>query len=157
MTKALVAYFSASGTTKKLARKVADAAGADLFEIVPEQPYSRADLDWTNKSSRSSVEMNNPSSRPGVATHVDNMADYDVIFLGFPIWWYIAPTIVNTFLEEYDLAGKTIVCFATSGGSGMGKTAASLEPSAPGATVVSGQVLNRASGSALESFVTPYL
>ena len=157
MTKALVAYFSASGTTKKLARKVADAAGADLFEIVPEQPYSRADLDWTNKSSRSSVEMNNPSSRPGVATHVDNMADYDVIFLGFPIWWYIAPTIVNTFLEAYDFAGKTIVCFATSGGSGMGKTAKSLEPSAPGATIAAGEVLNGASTAKVEAFVAKYV
>ena len=153
MTKTLVAYFSASGTTARLAQAIADAAGADIFEIVPEQPYTRADLDWTNKSSRSSVEMNDPASRPGVASHVDNMADYDTIFLGFPIWWYIAPTIVNTFLEAYDLSGKKIVPFATSGGSGMGKTAKSLQPSAPGATIAAGEVINGGSSSKVKSFV----
>ena len=157
MSKALVAYFSASGVTEKLAKRVAAVANADLFEIEPAEPYTTADLDWTNKKSRSSVEMNDPKSRPAVASHVSNMADYDTIFLGFPIWWYIAPTIVNTFLEEYDLAGKTIVCFATSGGSGMGKTAKSLEPSAPGATIVSGEVMNGASEARVASFVEAYL
>ena len=118
MSKKLVAYFSASGVTAKAAGKLAKAADADLFEIKPVQPYTRADLDWMNKKSRSSIEMADKSSRPEIAEKVSNMADYDVIFVGFPIWWYVAPTIINTFLEQYDLSGKKIVLFATSGGSG---------------------------------------
>lgn len=120
--KVLVAYFSASGVTEKLAKALADVTGADLFEIKPEIPYTDADLDWTNKNSRTSVEMNNSNSRPAIAKKVSNMDTYDTVFVGFPIWWYVAPTIINTFLESYDFSGKTIIPFATSGGSDLGKT-----------------------------------
>lgn len=120
--KKLVAYFSATGTTKDLAEKLAKVVGADIFEIKPTKPYTEKDLDWMDKNSRSSVEMKNIDYRPEIKEKLTNMADYDVIYVGFPIWWYIAPTIINTFLESYDLSGKTIVPFATSGGSGMGKT-----------------------------------
>ena len=140
--KKLVAYFSASGVTKAAAERLAKAAGADLFEIKPAVPYTRADLDWMNKKSRSSVEMNNPDSRPEIEARLSNMEDYDTVFLGFPIWWYVAPTIINTFLESYDLTGKTIIPFATSGGSGMGKTNEMLAPSCPGATLLKGKMLN---------------
>ncbi len=133
MGKTLVAYFSATGTTKGLAEKVAKACGGDLFEIVPAEKYTAADLDWTNDKSRSSVEMKDKSFRPAVASKVDDMGVYDTIYIGFPIWWYVAPTIVNTFLEQYDMSGKTIHLFATSGSSGMGGTVADLEPSAKGA------------------------
>lgn len=142
MSKKLVAYFSASGVTAEAAKNLAKAADADLYEIKPAQPYTRADLDWTNKKSRSSVEMNNSNFRPEIAEKLPNMADYDAIFVGFPIWWYVAPTIINTFLEGYDLSGKTIIPFATSGGSGMGKTNESLQPSCPGATLLQGKMLN---------------
>lgn len=147
MAKQLVAYFSASGQTARLAKTLADAVGADLFEIEPEVPYTDADLNWNDKKSRSSIEMADKSSRPAVASKVENMDAYDTIFVGFPIWWYIAPTIVNTFLEQYDLAGKTIVSFATSGGSGMGETNVYLEPSCAGATLLQGK---RFSASASE-------
>lgn len=140
--KMLVVYFSASGVTAKVARKLAEVAGADLYEIKPEISYSRADLDWTDKKSRSSVEMNNPSFRPAIVGEVVDMERYDVIFAGFPIWWYVAPTIINTFLESYDFSGKTIVPFATSGGSGMGRTNEKLAPSCPGAKLLSGKMLN---------------
>lgn len=140
--KMLVAYFSASGVTAKAARKLSEAAGADLYEIKPEIPYSRADLDWTNKKSRSSVEMNNPAFRPVIAGKMEGMEQYDVVFVGFPICCYVAPTIINTFLESYDFSGKTIVPFATSGGSGMGKTNERLAPSCPGATLLKGKMLN---------------
>lgn len=143
MSKKLVAYFSASGVTAKAAEKLAKAADADLFEIKPVQPYTRADLDWMNKKSRSSVEMADKSSRPEIAEKVSNMADYDVIFVGFPIWWYVAPTIINTFLEQYDLSGKKIVLFATSGGSGFGKTVENLKGSVAADTVIKeGKLLN---------------
>ena len=142
MSKKLVAYFSASGVTAKAAGKLAKAADADLFEIKPVQPYTRADLDWMNKKSRSSIEMADKSSRPEIAEKVSNMADYDVIFVGFPIWWYVAPTIVNTFLEAYDFSGKKIVLFATSGGSGFGNTVKELQPSAPDAVITEGRLLN---------------
>ena len=128
MSKKLVAFFSASGVTAALAQRLSRAAGADLFEIKPAVPYTSADLDWTNASSRSSVEMKNPASRPEISEKLPNMADYDVIFLGFPIWWYVAPTIINTFLESYDFSGKTIALFATSGGSPMGRTLEILRP-----------------------------
>ncbi len=128
MSGKLVAFFSASGVTAALAQRLSRAAGADLFEIKPAVPYTSADLDWTNASSRSSVEMKNPASRPEIAEKLPSMADYDVIFLGFPIWWYVAPTIINTFLESYDFSGKTIVLFATSGGSPMGRTLEILRP-----------------------------
>ena len=120
MGKTLVAYFSASGVTKKLAQTLADAIGADLFAIEPKVPYTRADLNWMDKQSRSTIEMQNPASRPEIAGTCANIADYDTVFVGFPIWWYVAPTIVNTFLESCDLTGKTVVPFATSGGSGLG-------------------------------------
>lgn len=137
--KTLVAYFSASGTTKMVANRLAGAIGADLFEIEPKIPYSNQDLDWTNKNSRSSLEMNDGSSRPEVAKKVSNMEQYDKIFVGFPIWWYVAPTIINSFLEQYDLSGKTIVPFATSGGSGMGETNKHLAPSCKGAVLKDGK------------------
>ena len=143
MSKKLVAYFSASGVTAALAKNLAAAIGADLFEIEPVIRYAKADLDWTNKNSRSSVEMNDKLSRPAVAKKLGNMSEYDEVFVGFPIWWYIAPTIVNTFLEGYDLAGKTIIPFATSGGSGMGETNEYLANSCKGAKLVEGKVLRR--------------
>ena len=141
--KKLVAYFSPTGTTKALAERLAKAIDADVFEIEPEVPYTKADLDWMDKNSRSTVEMQDLTSRPRVAKKCANMADYDVIFVGFPIWWYIAPTIINTFLESYDLTGKTIVPFATSGGSGMGKTNEKLADSCKGARLLEGKVLPR--------------
>ena len=152
MSKKLVAYFSASGVAKSAAERLARAAGADLFEIKPEQPYSKADLDWTNKKSRSSVEMSSPDSRPEIAEKLDNMGDHDVVFVGFPIWWYVAPTIINTFLESYDFSGKTVIPFATSGGSGMGKTEEILHRICP-AKWKSGRVLNRASDNDLSKWV----
>lgn len=142
MSKKLVAYFSASGVTGEAAKTLAEAIGADLYEIKPEIPYSRADLDWTDKKSRSSVEMNNPDSRPKIADTDANITEYDTIFVGFPIWWYTAPTIIKTFLESYDFSGKTVVPFATSGGSGMGKTADTLQKTVPSAYVKSGKMLN---------------
>lgn len=131
--RTLVAYFSASGVTARVAERLAHAAGADLFEIVPVQPYTAADLDWTNKQSRSSLEMADASSRPEIAGVPEGLAAYDTVLLGFPIWWYTAPTIVKTFLEAGDFAGKRVALFATSGGSGMGRTQADLAPSAPDA------------------------
>ena len=122
MGKTLVAYFSATGTTERLARTLAEVAGADLHGIEPAQPYTSADLNWHDARSRSSVEMNDPASRPAIANKVADMGRYDTVFVGFPIWWYVAPTIINTFLEAYDFSGKTVIPFATSGGSGMGKT-----------------------------------
>ena len=134
--KSLVTYFSASGVTKKVAEKLAEAAGADLFEIKPEVAYTEADLNWMDKKSRSSIEMNDKSFRPAIAEKYNNMADYDVVYVGFPIWWYVAPTIINTFLESYDFSGKTIVLFATSGGSGFGNTVAELKGSVSDTTVI---------------------
>ena len=148
MSKKLVAYFSASGTTAKVAESLAEAIGADIFEIAPEVPYTPADLDWMDKKSRSTIEMQNPTSRPAIAAKRDHMADYDTIFLGFPIWWYVAPTIINTFLESHDLTGKTIGPFATSGGSGMGKTNEKLLPSCPGAKLLEGKVFKSSTGKA---------
>lgn len=121
-SKTLVAYFSASGQTARLAKTIAHAAKADLHEIAPAEPYTSADLDWHDKRSRSSVEMDDPSSRPVIARRVKNMDAYETVLVGFPIWWYVAPTIVNTFLESYDFSGKTVIPFATSGGSSMGRT-----------------------------------
>ena len=142
MSKKLVAYFSASGVTAGVAEKLADAAGADLYEIKPAVPYTKADLDWMDKQSRSSVEMSDLSSRPEISGKVDNLGEYDVIFVGFPIWWYVVPTIINTFLESYDLTGKTIILFATSGGSGFGKTAEKLADSCKGAVIKGEKLLN---------------
>lgn len=139
MNKKLVAYFSASGVTASLAKTLASAVNADLFEIKALQPYTSADLDWTNKNSRSSIEMNDKSFRPAIGDKVVNMEQYEVIYVGFPIWWYVAPTIINTFLESYDLSGKTIIPFATSGGSGMGNTNAELASSCKGAILKNGK------------------
>lgn len=141
MNRTLVAYFSASGVTAKVAERLSETIGADIFAIEPEVPYTKADLDWMDKTSRSTIEMNDPSSRPAIARKRDNMEDYDTIFVGFPIWWYVAPTIINTFLESYDLIGKTIIPFATSGGSGMGKTNEKLLPSCKGAKLLEGKIL----------------
>lgn len=140
MNRKLVAYFSASGVTAKVAEKLSEAIGADLYAIEPEVPYTKADLDWMDKKSRSTIEMNNPASRPAIAGKRDNMNDYDTVFVGFPIWWYVAPTIINTFLESYDLTGKTIIPFATSGGSDMGKTNEKLLPNCKGAKLLDGKV-----------------
>lgn len=139
MSKTLVAYFSASGVTAKIAEELVEAAKADLYEIVPAQKYSAADLDWTNKKSRSTLEMTDPSSRPELGGASLDVAPYDVIYVGFPIWWGVAPHVVNTFLEAHDFSGKTIVPFATSGGSGMGNTVAALRPSAPNAVFKEGK------------------
>ena len=140
--KILVAYFSAGGRTAKLAALVAEAVGGDLFEIRPETPYTRADLNWMNRNSRSIVEMMTPGMCPPVTSHVEDMSQYDVIFLGFPVWCETVPTIVQTFLEGYDLSGKKIITFATSGGGGMGHSEREVSASAPGAEVVRGRLLN---------------
>ncbi len=157
MSKILVAYFSAGGVTAKAAKNLAEAAGAELFEIRPAQPYTQADLDWHDENSRSSVEMRDASARPEIAEKVADMGKYDVIFLGFPIWWYVAPHIINTFLESYDLSGKKIVLFATSGGSGFGKTIEELKQSCPDAAVTEGKLLNGNPGrEELKAFAAKY-
>ena len=153
MKKSLVIYFSATGTTKGKAEILARVLGADLREIVPAERYTAADLDWHDKKSRSSVEMADKSSRPAIAETVGNMAEYDTVFLGFPIWWYIAPTIVNTFLEAHDLAGKRVVPFFTSGGSGAGRTLDYLKPSAPKATFGQPKNLTHLDESAIRAWV----
>lgn len=139
MSQTLVAYFSASGVTEGVAKTLAEAIGADLHEIKPETPYSNADLNWNDPTSRSSVEMKDKTFRPGIANQVEDMGAYDKIFVGFPIWWYVAPTIINTFLEQYDLSGKKVIPFATSGGSGMGNTNRELEDSCKGADLCEGK------------------
>ncbi len=141
MSKKLVAYFSASGTTAAKAKALAEAAGLDLYEIKPEKAYTKSDLNWMNPLSRSSKEMKK-GIKPALADTNANIADYDVIFVGFPIWWYVAPTIINSFLEAYDFSGKKVVLFATSGGSGFGKAVNSLQESAPGAEITEGRLLN---------------
>ena len=153
----LVAYFSASGTTALTAKNLAEAVGADLYEIRPAVSYTDADLDWTDKKSRSSVEMNNKSGRPALADTNADIAAYDAVFLGFPIWWYVAPTIINTFLESYDFSGKTIIPFATSGGSSMGKTNEELEKSCPGAKLMAGKLLNGVSGTEMKAWAESVL
>lgn len=153
MTKKLVAYFSASGVTKNVAEKLASIAEADIYEIKPAVPYTNADLNWMNKNSRSSVEMNDKSFRPEIIEDNFDPSAYDTILLGFPIWWYVAPTIVNTFLESYDFSGKKIILFATSGGSGFGNTVKELNPSAPGAEILEGKLLNRASDKQLTEWI----
>lgn len=157
MAKTLVAYFSASGTTMDVASRLARMMDSDLFAIVPADPYTSADLDWRDKQSRSTLEASDPSCRPAITSQIEDIEDYDTIFLGFPIWWYVAPAIINTFLESYDLTGKTVILFATSGGSGMGKTASILRASAPGAKIVDGGILNNASNASLEKFAARYL
>lgn len=143
MNKTLVAYFSCTGTTRRAAHALAAAVDADVYEIRPQIPYTPADLDWRNKKSRSSVEMNDPDFRPALADKNAAIDAYNTIFVGFPIWWYVAPTIINTFLETYDFSGKRVILFATSGGSGFGKTAAALKKSlSPDAALVEGKLLN---------------
>jgi flavodoxin len=143
MKKILVAYFSASGKTRKTAEMLAKAAGADLYEIKPEIPYTTADLNWRDEQARSTLEMKDKSSRPALADKNADIASYDTIFLGFPVWWYVAPTLINSFLEAYDFSGKKIILFATSGGSGFGKTVEGLKGSvAADATLVEGKLLN---------------
>lgn len=129
MKKTLVAYFSCTGNTKRVAKALAEAINADLFEITPQTRYTNADLDWTNEKSRCNLEMKDPSSRPAIKEKAENMESYKTVFIGFPIWWYVAPHIIKTFLESYDFTGKTIVPFATSGGSGMGRTVEELQKS----------------------------
>ena len=153
MSKKLVAYFSASGITQKVAEMIAEAADCDIYEITPKVAYTKADLNWMDKKSRSSVEMNDKKIRPELADNTIDISGYDEIILGFPIWWYVAPTIINTFLEAYDFAGKKIVLFATSGGSGFGNTVKELQPSAPNAQIVEGRLLNRASKTEITDWV----
>lgn len=153
MKKRLVAYFSASGVTKKVAEMVAGAADCDLYEITPKVPYTTADLNWMDKKSRSSVEMSDKTIRPEIAGTDLDVSAYDEILIGFPIWWYVAPTIINTFLESHDFTGKKIILFATSGGSGFGKTVKELQPSAPGAEIVEGKLLNRTTQQTVTDWV----
>ena len=154
MSNKLVAYFSASGVTAKVAETLAEAIGADIFEIEPKVPYTEADLNWMDKKARSTIEMSDPASRPEIAVKRDNMKDYDTIFVGFPIWWYVAPTIINTFLESYDFSGKTVIPFATSGGSGMGKTEAVLHALCPDSVNwKSGKMLNGYDRAQMEAWV----
>ena len=154
MNKILVAYFSASGETAKLAKTVAEVTGGDLFEIQPEVAYTAADLNWNDKHSRSTVEMNDAGSRPAIVNRVEDMAQYDTVFLGFPIWWYQAPRIIETFLESSNFSGKTVIPFATSGGSGMGKTAEILKASCPGAAMDNGRRLSsRESAASVRKWV----
>ena len=150
--KALIAYFSATGTTAGVARRMAEATGADLFEIRPEVPYTEADLDWTDKKSRSSIEMKDESCRPPMAGAID-VSGYDTILLGFPVWWYVEPRIIDTFLESYDMAGKTIIPFATSGGGGLGKTARHMQGVCPQAIIEQGFMLNDYSADRLASLL----
>ena len=142
MANTLVAYFSASGTTERVAKSLAQAIGADLFEIAPEVAYTAADLNWNDKRSRSSVEMNDESCRPAIAGEVADMGAYDTVFVGFPVWWYVEPRIVDTFLESYDFSGKTVVPFATSGGSGLGQAPKRMQALTPSAQVLAGKLLN---------------
>lgn len=153
MSKILVAYFSASGVTRKMANKLAVLADADTYEIKPEVLYSKADLNWMDKNSRSSIEMSNKSMRPAIIKEELDLAKYDTILLGFPIWWYVAPTIINTFLESYDFTGKRIVLFATSGGSGFGNTVNELKGSAKDAIIQEGILLNNVSDKKIKEFI----
>ena len=153
MSKILVAYFSATGTTARVGQQIAEALGADTFAIEPEQPYTSADLNWNDRKSRSSVEMNDESCRPAIAGTVNDMASYDAVFVGFPVWWYVEPRIIDTFLESYDFSGKTIIPFATSGGSGLGRAPQRMQQIAAGSTVVAGKLLNgRQSADALRAW-----
>lgn len=154
MSKKLVAYFSASGVTKSVARNLSQTAGADLYRIQPEVPYTSADLDWMNKKSRSSIEMNDPASRPAIAAEDLDISSYDVVFLGFPVWWYVAPTIINSFLETYNFSGKTVIPFATSGSSGIENCEKKLQQQYPSINWKSGKLLNGHPGQdVLDSWV----
>ena len=158
MSKVLVAYFSASGVTARVAEKLARSISADLYEIAPEIPYTNADLNWMDKKSRSTVEMNDRSCRPAIESRVENMAQYDTVFVGFPIWWYREPSIIDTFMESYDFGGKTVVPFATSGGSGLGDSAKNMQALAAGAKVTDGKRFpGRASEAELKAWAERYL
>lgn len=151
--KTLIAYFSASGVTARAAREMAEAIGADLYEIRPAQPYTAADLNWMDRHSRSTIEMNDAACRPAIAEPLEHIQQYDTVFIGFPIWWYVEPRIVDTFLEHYDFSGKTLIPFATSGGSGMGSTNKALAPSCKGAKLLEGKVFKlSASADALRTW-----
>ena len=142
MSKVLVTYFSASGATAKTANKLAKEVDGDLFEIEPKEKYTSADLNWMDKKSRSSVEMNDPASRPEIAKQVENMDMYDTVLVGFPIWWYVEPKIIDTFLDSYDFAGKTVIPFATSGGSGIENVEKNLQKEYPNINWGKGKLLN---------------
>ena len=158
MSKTLVAYFSASGVTAKVAEKLAGAIGADLYEIKPEQTYTDADLNWQDKQSRSSVEMKDRSSRPAIGNKVENMEQYDTVFVGFPIWWYREPSIIDTFMEAYSFDGKNVIPFATSGGSGLGDSAKNMQELAKGAKVINGKRFSSgASGDELGTWAKEYV
>ena len=153
MKKVLIAYFSASGLTEGVAMQLAEVTGGDLHKIQPEQPYTDADLDWRDKQSRSSVEMQDKNSRPAITNKLANMQDYDVVYVGFPIWWYTCPTIINTFMEAYDFKGKTVIPFATSGGSSIKKACEDLKAAYPDVNWKEGKLLNRASKQELDTWV----
>lgn len=156
-SKILVAYFSATGTTKTAAQRLASVIDGELYEIQPRQPYTDADLDWNDRQSRSSVEMNNPQSRPAIKGKKENMTDYDVVFIGYPIWWNLAPTIVNTFIESHDLKGKTVIPFATSGRSSIGNSVSSLKNTYPEIRWRNGRLLNRASEKSIREWADEVL
>ncbi len=151
--KVLVAYFSATGTTARAAEKLADVTGGELYAIVPAQPYTSVDLDWNDKRSRSSVEMNDPKARPAMKGKKENIADYDVVFIGYPIWWNLAPRIINTFIESHDLKGKTVIPFATSGGSSLAGSAAALKKAYPALNWKEGRLLNRADEKSIRAWL----
>ena len=153
MKKVLIAYFSASGVTEGVAKQLAEVTGGELHKILPEQPYTDADLDWRDKQSRSSVEMQDKNSRPAITNKLANMQDYDVVYVGFPIWWYTCPTIINTFMEAYDFKGKTVIPFATSGGSSIKKACEDLKAAYPDVNWKEGKLLNRASKQELDTWV----
>lgn len=152
-SKTLVAYFSATGTTAKAARSIADITGGELFEIAPQNLYTDADLDWNDKQSRSSVEMNNAQSRPALKAKKADIAGYDVVFIGYPIWWNFAPRIINTFIESHDLKGKVIIPFATSGGSSISNSISELKKSYPNLNWKEGKLLNRMSNNAIQNWI----
>ena len=152
-SKILVAYFSATGTTARAAEKLANDTGGKLYAIVPAQPYTSADLDWNDKQSRSSVEMNDPKSRPAIKSKKENITYYDVIFIGYPIWWDLAPRIINTFIESHDLKGKTVILFATSGGSSLAGSAAALKKTYPSLDWKEGRLLNRADEKSIRAWL----
>ena len=154
--KVLVAYFSASGVTEGVAKQLAEVTGGELHKIQPEQPYTDADLDWRDKQSRSSVEMQDKNSRPAITNKLANMQDYDVVYVGFPIWWYTCPTIINTFMEAYDFKGKTVIPFATSGGSSIKKACEDLRTAYPDVNWKEGKLLNDVSKKELEDWIKAY-
>ena len=155
-SKVLVTYFSATGTTAKVARDIADVSGGELFEIMPQNPYTDADLNWNNKQSRSSIEMGDATSRPALRNKKENISDYDIIFIGYPIWWNLAPRIINTFIEEHDLNGKVIIPFATSGGSGISNSVSALKKAYPSLNWKEGKLLNRANRNVIREWTVQF-